>query len=71
MKSTLQPRLIDYLQTDLAISAEDIALAMRHQSVMENHLPVILWQHGLVTLPQVNSIFEWLETASLSQASES
>ena len=70
MKPTLQKQLINYLQTEMAIPAEEIDLAMRHQSVMVNQLPVVLWQSGLVTLSQVNSIFEWLETASSSIPSE-
>lgn len=71
MNPTLQKRLINYLQTELAIPAEDIAMAMRHQSDLVNQLPVVLWNYGLVTLSQVNSIFEWLETASMSTLTES
>jgi hypothetical protein len=28
-------------------------------------LPMILWQYGLVTLEQLDRIFDWLETAYL------
>ena len=66
MESTQQKQLIAYLQSELAIPTEAIDLAVRRQSTMTNQLPIILWQYGLITLSQVNSIFEWLETAPLS-----
>jgi hypothetical protein len=36
---------------------------MRHQPDAPNLLPMILWQYGLVTLEQLDRIFDWLETA--------
>jgi hypothetical protein len=38
-------------------------LAVRHQPDTPNLLPMILWQYGLVTLEQLDRIFDWLETA--------
>jgi hypothetical protein len=64
MKSTLQQRLIRYLQDDLAIPKESIAVALRHEEQTPNLLPMVLWQYGLVTLEQLDKIFDWLETAS-------
>jgi hypothetical protein len=70
MASIPKSRLIDYLHTELALPSEDIALAMRHQTGVGNYLPVILWQYGLVSLSQLNSIFDWLEAESVSPLSE-
>lgn len=63
-------RLISFLQEDLAISPASIAVAERasdNQRRNREHdpssLPMILWQYGLVTLEQLDKIFDWLATA--------
>nr|WP_290221621.1 DUF2949 domain-containing protein [Trichocoleus desertorum] len=56
-------RFIRFLQEDLSISAASIAIALRHREQDPGPLPMILWQYGLVTLEQLNCIFDWLETA--------
>jgi len=48
---------------DLAISAASIAVALRHQGARSGPLPMILWQYGLITLEQLDKIYDWLETA--------
>lgn len=61
--NALKPRLIQFLQDELAIPAASVAIALRHEEP-PSLLPIVLWQHGLVTLEQLNQIFDWLETAS-------
>uniref|UniRef100_A0A832H3S5 DUF2949 domain-containing protein n=1 Tax=Oscillatoriales cyanobacterium SpSt-402 TaxID=2282168 RepID=A0A832H3S5_9CYAN len=56
-------RLIRFLQEDLAISASSIAIALRHSEQDPGPLPMILWQYGLVTLEQLDRIYDWLENA--------
>ncbi len=56
-------RFIRFLQEDLALSASSIAVALRHRERDQGPLPMILWQYGLVTLEQLDRIFDWLETA--------
>ena len=64
MNATLQNRLLEFLQSELAIPADAIDLALRHPTLMTYQIPMVLWQYGLVTLSQLNSIFDWLETTS-------
>lgn len=64
MKPTLQQRLIRYLQEELSIPKESIAVALRQEVQTPNLLPMVLWQYGLVTIDQLDKIFDWLETAS-------
>lgn len=60
---TTQARLIHFLQNELAVPSDSISLALRHHESESNWLPVILWQYGLITLQQLNQVFEWMETA--------
>jgi hypothetical protein len=61
--SSSQTRLIDFLQTELAVPAAAIALALRQYDSESGWLPIVLWQYGLITLQQLNQVFEWMETA--------
>jgi Protein of unknown function (DUF2949) len=53
--------LIRFLTEDLALPSAAIDLAMRRQEASVTQLPMILWQYGLVTLTQLDQIFDWLE----------
>ncbi|BAZ67961.1 MAG: DUF2949 domain-containing protein [Pelatocladus maniniholoensis HA4357-MV3] len=61
----MEPRrlaqFLNFLQEDLAIPAADLQLALRHPEQTPNLLPIILWQYGLVTLNQLDRIFDWLQ----------
>lgn len=54
-------QLILFLQEELDISAKSIALALRHSQQNPGPLPMILWQYGLVSIEQLEQIFDWLE----------
>ncbi|MBW4604212.1 MAG: DUF2949 domain-containing protein [Calothrix sp. FI2-JRJ7] len=56
--------LIDFLQEDLAISSASIAVALRRSQQDPGPLPMILWQYGLITLDQLERIYDWLETSA-------
>lgn len=52
-----------FLQEELAISTDSIEIAQRRREQDPGPLPMILWQYGLVTLQQLDKIYDWLETA--------
>jgi len=54
-------QLIHFLQKELALSAAAIAMVLRHSEHDPGPLPMILWQYGLVSLEQLEQIFDWLE----------
>ena len=54
-------RLIHFLQSELGLSNEAIALARKNETVELNILPMILWQYGLLNLEQLERVFDWLE----------
>ncbi|MDJ0714360.1 MAG: DUF2949 domain-containing protein [Prochloraceae cyanobacterium] len=55
-------QLIIFLQEDLAIPSESINLVLRRHSLTPIQLPIILWQYGLITMQQLDLIFDRLET---------
>lgn len=63
MAPTTYSRFIHFLQEDLAISTASIAIALRHREQDPGPLPMILWQYGLVTIEQLDQIYDWLEQA--------
>lgn len=59
-------QLIHFLQEDLHISAPSINLALRSVEQTQGFLPIVLWQYGFVTLPELDRIFDWLEQKDAS-----
>lgn len=53
-------QLIRFLKEDLAIPAEAIPVVLQKCQNL-NRLPVILWQHKLVTIAELDQVFHWLE----------
>jgi len=62
-ESTTKSQLINFLREELAVPAAAIALALRQTDQSPNSIPMILWQYGLITLEQLDRIFDWMETA--------
>jgi hypothetical protein len=54
-------QLINFLQQELAVSATSIAMALRHSEQDRGPIHMVLWQYGLVSLEQLEQIFDWLE----------
>ena len=65
MMETRNQSFVRFLQEDLAIPAAAVMLAWQH-SESPSLLPMVLWQYGLVTLTQLDQIFDWLEQHSLT-----
>jgi hypothetical protein len=57
-------RFLHFLQEELALPSESLAIAQRSVEQNPGPLPMILWQYGLITLEQLDRIYDWLEQAS-------
>ena len=57
-----QSRFIRFLQEELALPTSAIALALRYREQNPEPLPIILWQYDLVTMDQLDRIYNWLES---------
>ncbi|MEB3248776.1 MAG: DUF2949 domain-containing protein [Microcystaceae cyanobacterium] len=53
--------LLDFLQKELAISPRSLAIAERSAQDQPSMVPIILWQYGLITLAELDRIYDWLE----------
>lgn len=61
MKPTIYAKFIKFLTEELALPTDSIEVVQR--TVEQNHapIPMILWQYGLVTLEELDCIYDWLE----------
>jgi hypothetical protein len=55
-------QLLEFLQGNLALSANSIDLGLRQSKDAPNLLPMVLYQYGFVTTQELGQIFDWLET---------
>jgi hypothetical protein len=63
MQSASYSKLVRFLQEDLDISSSSMAIALKYVEQDPGPLPMILWRYGLVTLEQLDRIYDWMETA--------
>ncbi len=54
--------LLNFLKNELAVPEQSIASALQRSGQDSNLFPIVLWQYGLITLEQLDQIFDWLAT---------
>ncbi|GAB4328816.1 MAG: DUF2949 domain-containing protein [Leptolyngbyaceae cyanobacterium] len=59
-------QLIRFLQEDLAVPTEIIPVILPKCQNL-NRLPVILWQYKLVTIADLDRVFQWIEGQCATQ----
>ena len=62
MASSPSTTLLQFLQNELAVSEESIASALQQSNQDTSLFPIVLWQHGLITLEQLDRAFDLLAT---------
>jgi len=55
------PKFLYFLQHELELPRENIAVAMKKKELSDGPLPMLLWQYGLISLEQLETILDWLE----------
>jgi Protein of unknown function (DUF2949) len=58
------PQIVKFLCQDLNLSNESVQLALKQTQSARGTLPIVLWQYGLVSLQQLERIFELFESYS-------
>lgn len=54
--------LTTFLREGLGLSPAAIAMALKRSEQDSGPLPMVLWRYGLITLEQLEQIYDWLET---------
>ncbi|MGB3296446.1 MAG: DUF2949 domain-containing protein [Phormidesmis sp.] len=67
MKKTTFTQFLQYLQDELAISRASIEEALQQLGQDTYLLPIALWQYGLLTLKQLDQVYDWLAMARQEQ----
>jgi len=55
-------QFVQFLQSELAVSSDEIAVLLHHPEFEQAPLPMVLWQYGLVSTQQLTQIYDWMET---------
>ncbi|WP_309739589.1 DUF2949 domain-containing protein [Chamaesiphon sp. OTE_20_metabat_361] len=58
------PQIVNFLCQDLKLPNDSVQLALKQTQSARGTLPIVLWQYGLVTLSQLDRIFELFESYS-------
>ncbi|MBE9067722.1 DUF2949 domain-containing protein [Leptolyngbya cf. ectocarpi LEGE 11479] len=61
MASNLTTHLFQFLQTEHKIPATTLESLLDDCNQVPNLVPVALWQSGIVSTEQLDTIFDWLE----------
>jgi Protein of unknown function (DUF2949) len=51
--------LVEFLTRELGLSPRSIAMARRRQEEVVGPLPMILFELGLISLPELEYVLEW------------
>ncbi|HIK20395.1 MAG TPA: DUF2949 domain-containing protein [Synechococcus sp. M44_DOE_062] len=57
--------LLQFLQAELGIPESALTFALKRHGCEQGPLPMILWHYGLISLEQLEQIFEWCALRSL------
>ncbi|MEL6602076.1 MAG: DUF2949 domain-containing protein [Cyanobacteria bacterium J06614_10] len=60
MKVATYARLLQFLEDELALPEASIKSTFRHSQHDLSLLPIALWQNGLITVKQLDQVFDWL-----------
>ncbi len=55
-------QLLQFLEQDLELPSHSIQMALRRLEQDPGPIPIVLWQYGLISLDQLNQIYDYLES---------
>lgn len=51
--------LVEFLRRDIGLSDDALALGLRQAVQEQAPLPVTLWRYGLISLGQLDRVYDW------------
>jgi Protein of unknown function (DUF2949) len=61
-KLSKDTKFIHFLTEELDLSSDSLSIALRHPEKDPSLLSMVLWQYGLITIEQLERIYDWMET---------
>lgn len=62
MKPAMYTNFVKFLKEELALSSDSINIVQRVVEENPAPIPMVLWQYGLVTLEELDRIYDWLHS---------
>lgn len=62
MKPAIYAKFVTFLKEELSLSNDSIKIVQRAVEEQPAPIPMILWQYGLVTLEELDRIYDWLHS---------
>jgi hypothetical protein len=56
------PQVVNFLLQNLNLSDDSVQLALKQSQSNYNSLPIVLWQYGLISLPELDRVYDWFES---------
>ena len=56
------PQVTNFLRQNLKLSDDSVQLALKQAQSDYSSLPIVLWQYGLVSLPELDQVYDWFES---------
>ena len=50
-----------FLHDELDLPSEDLAVVLHNQHQSTDPIPMLLWQYGFISVPQLQRIWDWLD----------
>ncbi len=63
LRNSIYQNFTQFLKEELAMSADALVVAEKVMERNSGPIPMVLWQYGLVSLEELDRIYDWLETA--------
>ena len=60
MKPAIYATFVKFLKEELALSNDSIEIVRRSVEEYPAPIPMVLWQYGLITLEELDRIYDWL-----------
>jgi Protein of unknown function (DUF2949) len=56
------PQVVNFLRQNLNLSDDSVQLALKQSQSNYSSLPIVLWQYGFVSLPELDRVYDWFES---------
>ncbi len=59
--NSISTEFSQFLQQEMELSRDDLAVVFNNQRQPGDPIPMLLWQYGLISLNQLQTIWDWLD----------